>query len=180
MHASISESLDLEFTGDPDDETTQLSEAFTVHSTDELPMMLPSENTFEFGGGRQLEVLITPSVVKSDESLKTLKPSDRLCYFEGERKLHFFRIYTKHNCEIECFSNYSLKTCNCVQFDIVRETDTRVCGVSEDDRKCIFLFKESFRDYSRTGMLASCSCLSPCDYVNYNIEIRESKFQGEE
>lgn len=178
-HASATESLELEIFVDPD-QMTQFFEAFSVHSTDELPMKLLTEEIFEFIGGKELEVLITPSVVTSDKSLETLEPSDRSCFFKSERKLRFFKIYTKRNCEIECFSNYSRKICNCVAFDIVRDSDARVCGVTKVDLNCQETFRKDFRDPQPNGMLKSCSCFSLCDSVSYNIEVRESKLNVEE
>lgn len=177
--ASSLNSLELEFLL-VHDELMQFLEAFAVHSTDELPMMLTSIDIYEFSGGKNLEVLITPSVIQSDESLKTLELTDRKCYFEGERRLKFFEVYTKRNCEIECFSNCSLKVCNCVPFDIIRDSDTRVCGIESGEFSCNVDLKNDFKDYRPTGPLASCSCLSLCDSVSYDIEIRESKFRANE
>lgn len=175
-YASVSESLNLEVFVNSD-QLSNRSAAFCVHPTNELPMKLLPEDTFEFSGGWKLEVFITASGIKADESLKTLNPSDRSCYFEGERKLAFFKIYTKHNCEIECFSNYSREKCNCVPFDIVRDPEIRVCGVSLEDDRCNFLLRSSFRKAGPTGKLDSCSCLSTCESIGYDIEIRESKLR---
>lgn len=87
--ATVSESLELELLADPD-QMTQFAEAFAVHPTDQPPVKLLPENIFEFAGGKQLEVLIKPSAIQSDENLKSLTPSDRSCYFKDERKLQFF------------------------------------------------------------------------------------------
>lgn len=178
-HASVSDSLELEINVAPD-QMTAYSESFSVHPTGELPMMLLPENVFEFIGRKNLEVLITPNVIRSDENLKTLGPSDRSCYFDGERKLRFFKVYTMHNCKIECFSNFSRNMCGCVPFDFVRGPETRVCGITYDDVNCHEISKIDFRDYRPTGVFDSCSCLSPCNSVSYNLEIRESVFQGKE
>ncbi len=40
----------------------------------------------------------------------------RQCYFDGERQLKFFQIYTKANCELECLTNLTLRYCNCSAF----------------------------------------------------------------
>lgn len=137
-------------------------------------------SVFDFVGGKHLEVLITPNILKSDKSLETIQPVDRSCYLGGERKLRFFKIYTKRNCEIECFSKYHREACNCVPFSVIRGSETRVCGISNEDITCSHLFGANFSDFGPTGMLASCSCLSPCDSVSYNIEIRDSKLHKNE
>lgn len=156
---------------------TLFSEAFSVHPTDELPMMMLRANVFEFAGGKHLEVMITPNIIRADESLEALDPSDRLCYLEGERKLRFFKVYTKHNCEVECFSNSSREVCNCVSFDVVRDPDTKVCDITDDDVSCHFEMMKEFIHNPPTGRRNLCSCLSLCDSVSYNIEVRESKLQ---
>lgn len=177
--ASVAESLELEIFSEPDP-TIQFSEAFGLHPTDEPPMLLPDQRAFEFAGGKNLEFLITPSVIKSDKSLKMLEPSDRSCYFEGERQLRFFKIYTKHNCKIEWISNYLLEHCKCVPFNIPRGPDTRVCGIAHEDQICFVGVTWRFQsdmplevDFSENVDSIERSCLPLCDSVTYSIEIRE-------
>jgi Amiloride-sensitive sodium channel len=43
----------------------------------------------------------------------------RQCYFEGEKSLKYFKIYSKSSCDQECFSNASLSTCGCVPFYLI-------------------------------------------------------------
>lgn len=176
--ASVSESLDLEIVIDPEP-MKQFPESFSIHPNVELANLL-DKNLFDFAGGKHLEIVITPSVVRSDENLKALEPSDRSCYFEGERKLRLFKAYTRRNCQFECFSNYSLSMCNCVPFDFVRDFEARVCGFSDEDVNCDNNENTFFKDHRSTEKLASCSCLSPCDSITYNIEIRESKLRENE
>jgi acid-sensing ion channel, other len=35
-------------------------------------------------------------------------PDRRQCYFNDERNLKFFKVYTQSNCELECLANYTL------------------------------------------------------------------------
>lgn len=149
--ATVSDSLELELLADPE-QMTQFSEAFSVHPTDKTPVKLLPENIFEFAGGRQLEVLIKPSVIQSDENLKSLTPSDRSCYFKEERKLQFFKIYTRRNCEMECFSNFSLSICNCIPFYHIRDAQKRICGITEDSYGCQYKITTAF---IAAGVLAS-------------------------
>lgn len=55
-------------------------------------MLWSQEEVFEFSEGKVLEILITPIVIKSDKNLLALELSERKCYFEGERKLQFFKV----------------------------------------------------------------------------------------
>ena len=45
-----------------------------------------------------------PEIQKSDDFFKDFDLNDRNCYFEGERKLKYFKIYTQRNCQNECYS----------------------------------------------------------------------------
>lgn len=175
-HGSVTESLDLELFIDPDPRTAY-SEGFLVHPTDELPKISRDE-VFVFDGGQELEVLITPSVIKSDDSLQSLELSDRSCYFKGERKLRFFNVYTKRNCETECFSKHFLEACNCVPFHVVRDSHARVCGFLQDG-ECVMDVESEFTD-DPTIKVTSCSCLPTCESITYNIEVRGSKLRKDE
>lgn len=153
-------------------------EAFHVHRPDEPPMMLLIDNKdkmFDFVGGRHIEVLITPSVVRSDDSLKTLKLSDRSCYLEGERKLRFFKVYTKRNCEIECYSDFCRKKCNCAPFDVARGKDSdEICSHAFDE----YCMEDCAEEFRINGSIKrdTCSCLPTCDSISYDIEARDSVF----
>lgn len=90
-----------------------------------------------------------PSVIRSDDSLKMLKPTERMCYFEGEKKLQFFKTYTKHNCDIEFLpilprQLYS-ELCNCVPFNFPRDSITRLCGIDDLDSDCISHLIDDFK-----------------------------------
>ena len=61
------------------------------------------------------EIIITakPNMVVTDEGLHRYSPSSRQCYFQSERHLAYFKVYTQRNCEIECLTNYTFKKCQC-------------------------------------------------------------------
>lgn len=120
------------------------------------------------------------NVIQSDADLRKLQPSERSCYFEDERKLRFFKVYTRQNCKIRYFSNFSREACNCVSFDLVRDPDTRVCGITVSDDLCLYRFKAEIRDYRPGGMLDSCPCLPLCDSVSYDTAIKESNLKESE
>lgn len=45
----------------------------------------------------------------------------RQCYFDEERHLKFFKVYSETNCELECIANYTLSICGCVKFSMPRK-----------------------------------------------------------
>lgn len=159
------------------DRTAMYAEAFSVHANGELPTTL-TPNFFEFIGGRHLEVLIKPSFIRSDDSLKALKPSERMCYFKGEQKLQFFKTYTQKNCELDRFSKNFVDECGCVSFHFPRRSETKVCGIREDEKSCAQKFVNA-NLFSISGR-NDYSCLSPCDSISYDIKIRESMLHKNE
>jgi acid-sensing ion channel, other len=76
--------------------------SFMVHHPSELPLTNALE-IFEYG--YEINVFITPQIIRSDPDLISLTPEERNCYFDGERKLKYFKVYTQGNCELECLSH---------------------------------------------------------------------------
>lgn len=61
-------------------------------------------------------ITVKPQVIYTSKSLMSYKPEARQCYYQNERHLKFFKIYTKDNCEFECLTNFTLSVCGCVPF----------------------------------------------------------------
>lgn len=101
---------------------------------------------------------------RSDESLRSYSPSIRKCYFDGERKLKFFKAYSKAHCNVECFANVLLKTCGCVKYWMPRDNQTRVCKFT--DLPCIHRYNEFYTDTERV----LCVCHPSCNDIKYSIE----------
>lgn len=76
-------------------------QSFALHSPYELPA---ASKMVSFDYGMELDVWIEPVIIETEESLRSFSPDHRNCYFENERKLNYFKIYTQNNCEIECLS----------------------------------------------------------------------------
>lgn len=87
-----------------------------LHTPDEIPQI--SRNFFHFPNQRHAIFTVKPYVVISTQNLQQYPLKQRLCYYSGERRLQFFRIYLQRNCEFECFANFTLKSCNCVSFSM--------------------------------------------------------------
>lgn len=64
--------------------------------------------------------------VGTDETVKVWSPQKRGCYFENERYLRYFRIYTKNNCERECDTNNTYDMCGCAQLSQPSESPAEV------------------------------------------------------
>lgn len=64
---------------------------------------------------------ISPNMMKTHPSLESYDPNLRQCYFEGEKRLAYFKTYNQENCLLECFTNATLKWCGCVEFFMPRK-----------------------------------------------------------
>lgn len=73
------------------------------------PTLLASANSLKTIG-------VKPIVLTTSQELMSWDPIKRHCYFQNERKLKFFKVYTKKNCMLECQSSYALEQCGCVPF----------------------------------------------------------------
>jgi amiloride-sensitive sodium channel len=98
----------------------------------------------------------------TSKDLRKFDPDKRGCYFEGERKLKFFKSYTKKQCEFECLANATLKACGCVKFSMPRNKITPICDL--DKVPCYLrVINKSHK---------SCNCLQSCTYMEYDIGYR--------
>lgn len=93
-----------------------------VHNTDELPFR--TGHHFRSKENEGLLAGITPELRLIDSVLETWTPAKRNCFLEGEKKLKYFKIYTKINCEHECLKAAILDACGCVPFYMIRELKT--------------------------------------------------------
>jgi acid-sensing ion channel, other len=157
----------------PNYEEIKFYNAFMIHPPDEPPLLLDKNNLIEFDGGREFKIMIIPNVITTDEDLISFDVDDRQCYLESEKYLRFFKIYSVKNCNVECFGNYSLRTCGCVPFDVVRDDEMPICNIHAynctDNLK--YEMKFNFNDYS------DCKCYPKCSTISYDFEIIENRLR---
>jgi acid-sensing ion channel, other len=90
---------------------------------------------------------------------------------KGEKELDYYKIYTAKNCKTECLIKFILKSCGCVPlYHIYERYKTRLCQVKE--RKC---FEDATTEFFEK-LEPSCDCLQPCVQLNYEIELKQTKF----
>jgi amiloride-sensitive sodium channel len=143
---------------------------FFMHLPNEMPTPLHQRNYVRFGDIKFM--MLTAKMYSADDELRRIEPEARGCYFEGERKLKFFKSYTKMHCEFECMTNYTLKVCGCVKFSMPRDDYTKVC----DDRRasCFFDVMNEFPNYDVAEKTSdSCNCLRTCTDIKYRVEYEE-------
>lgn len=78
------------------------------------------ESTIELRAdlSKNIKITVKSKIVTTSKALRTYEPSQRGCFFNSERQLRFFKIYTAHNCIIECLANYTKAQCGCVKFSM--------------------------------------------------------------
>ncbi|XP_025196558.1 pickpocket protein 28-like [Melanaphis sacchari] len=119
-------------------------------------------------------ITTTFTLVSISESISSWKPDIRHCYYQHERILKFFKIYTVNNCEIECRANNSLKMCGCVAFYHPRYVNTPICG--SESYKCMLqysnngysIFDNNVFNINTTN---HCNCLDVCSELRFNHNV---------
>jgi acid-sensing ion channel, other len=150
------------------------SPSFTVHSPFELPGSYEKTEMIEYSYGYDLEILITPEIIRTDEDLRRYDPVKRGCYFEGEKKLKYFKVYTKRNCEFECLA-YNLHhtwSLNCTPYYMPRSKSMEHCDYRHEyyiGQKTLSIVRNLPR--SKNDHFVKCLCLDACDTVKYKTEI---------
>lgn len=129
---------------------------------------------------------VKPNMITTSSGLADYAPERRQCYFNDERQLKFFKVYTQSNCELECLANYTLKACGCVKFSMPRDSETRICTQAEIG--CYDAAEDGLMKSELTESLASgsaenkrgktkCHCLPSCTSINYDAEISQADFE---
>lgn len=103
----------------------------------------------------------------------------RGCYFNSERQLQFFKIYTETNCWLECLTNFTLFYCGCTFYYMPRFNDTPLCGMGSID--CFYSAKadlqlEVISISQNTFYKSICHCLPSCVSISYKAEVSQSSF----
>jgi amiloride-sensitive sodium channel len=131
---------------------------FIFHLPNEIPTFFHQFNFIDLYYSKRFT--ISAKSHRMSQELRKFSANVRECYFEDERKLKFFKSYTKTLCEYECVTNYTLKACGCVKFNMPRTNSTPVCDI--DKISC-------YRNASLTlnNELTACNCLATCNDIQY-------------
>lgn len=113
--------------------------------------------------GDYMKIKITPHGHRTDNDLRSFSPDLRKCYFEDEKKLKFFKTYSKALCEWECKANATFQKCGCVTFAMPRDKLTKICNFEQ--MKCAL-----------STISSTCQCYELCIDVTYSNEIYKTPF----
>jgi len=150
---------------------------------------------------KETTIAVKPNMIYSSKDVKGYDPVARQCFFNKEKKLKFFKTYTKSSCELECLTAFTFSLCGCVKFSMPRENSTTVCDHSklecayeaernfttrELERK--LLEKQLKRDlkhgnisknddrFKKLKDMELCDCLPSCTSLRYEAEISQTDF----
>jgi amiloride-sensitive sodium channel len=132
-----------------------------VHLPNEIPTFFHKPLFIDLNVSKLFK--INAIVRKTSSEMRGYRPEIRRCYFEGEKKLKFFKSYTKALCDFECMTNYTLEQCGCVKFNMPREPQTKVCDFDKLD--CYFAAAQDWTTNT------NCNCLKPCTYIEYSVDL---------
>lgn len=77
-----------------------------------------SQNYIRLSISHQNLIQLVPEWTITADELRHFKPNQRKCFFQSEKSLRFFKIYTQTNCEEECLANFTKIECECVKFSM--------------------------------------------------------------
>jgi acid-sensing ion channel, other len=146
-------------------------DSFMVHSPYEYPGNFDAIDMILFDFGYDFEVLIIPEIIRTDADLKSYEPKKRGCFFEGEKKLKYFKVYTRRNCESECLADklQFIPLINCTPFYMVRSDSMNYCDYRNEYRLTGIIY--TIQNRKRLN----CFCLDECDSIKYRLEIQATK-----
>ncbi|XP_067647186.1 pickpocket protein 28 [Eurosta solidaginis] len=153
-----------------------------LHTPGEVAQI--SKQYFRIPFDQEVLISIKPKIITTSEGLRHYEPHRRQCYFQKERHLRYFQIYTQSNCELECLSNFTLSRCQCVKFSMPHTPETPVCGAL--NVSCISKAEDelSLKEFNQSAETAEenvrgrteCDCLPSCTSIAYEAEISQSDF----
>ncbi|XP_045500213.1 pickpocket protein 28-like [Colias croceus] len=160
-----------------------------LHNPAELPRL--SQQYFRSPLSQEVIVAVKPKMMTTSEGLRPYDPHRRQCYFPSERYLHYFKVYTQANCEMECLTNFTFARCGCVHFGLPHGPDMAVCnagsvaclkmaqmelvtieiksGLSSDENS-----NDTLGDARKVA--ARCECLPACTSIEYEAETSQADY----
>lgn len=157
-----------------------------LHAPNELPTA--SKNFFRVPLRQEVVVSVKPNMITTSPSLEKYDPYRRMCFFDGERNLRFFKSYTQNNCELECLANFTLQQCGCVKFSLPHDNDAKICGQKDffcyDDAEYDLMSKNFRKSLNNNNSingskLADCNCLPACTTISYDAETSQIEYDYE-
>lgn len=149
-----------------------------AHLPSEVPQF--DKQYYRFPLEKSATLILRPSMLITD-GLENYNVKTRQCYFASEKKLRYFKSYSRPNCQMECLTNYTRLLCQCIHFSLPRLEQDSICD-DEKSKQCyenakkemmkqnMELSLKTSESYDDRGKIA-CECLPACTSLNYEGEI---------
>ncbi|XP_050421675.1 pickpocket protein 28-like isoform X2 [Adelges cooleyi] len=140
-----------------------------MHNPADAPISL--QPTAYISGNRRVAVSSIISIWPTAPTIHAWSPKSRNCYFQHEKPLRYFKVYTENNCDIECRINNTIKRCGCSAYYHPRDYDIPICGSAS--YACMIntpgysIFNEKFPD----SIEDECDCMPACTEVRYEFKV---------
>lgn len=150
------------------------------HLPSEIPTLFHDEHFLAFNTERV--ITLSAKIYSAEQHSLKYSPVKRLSYAKNERKLRFFKSYTKSHCDLESLSNFVLSECGCVKFSMPRLNDTPVCNLSHAKCYVNAISRWPYDDERSKGKTAMpYDCFTSSDDIEYNIKLdRTSGYEAKE
>ncbi|KAH0815247.1 hypothetical protein GEV33_007544 [Tenebrio molitor] len=126
-------------------------------------------------------------MINTSDSVRAYSKQRRRCYFQSERHLQYFKIYSSVNCDMECLANYTLDVCDCVNFYMPRDNTSNICGTAmvdcmRDAEQDMYLKNlkrklEKYKNLKRPKSQTHCDCLPLCTDLSYDVETSQTDWE---
>lgn len=171
----------------------------SLHTPVEIPQL--SKQFYSVPFQKQSTFSVRPNMIYSSKDVEDYDPVSRQCYFNYEKKLKFFKTYSKSSCELECLAEQILSSCGCVKFSMPHFNSTQVCDNSklqciheaemnhttrDLERKLLSKqlkrelkrgnIKKDDEQFKRLEKMTLCNCLPSCTSLRYDVEISQTDF----
>ncbi|KAF5296274.1 hypothetical protein FQR65_LT10269 [Abscondita terminalis] len=135
-----------------------------LHNPSEIPQI--EELGFMLPVGFELGVAFKPIIYDASPDIRSIDLQKRMCYFNDERFLKYYRTYSNANCKMECLVNKTIEQCGCVPYHYPKSDETRICHHVND--LCSMRVKDSMEALlSETDEKDFCDCLPSCFRLDF-------------
>lgn len=122
-------------------------------------------------------IALRPNMIVTSNGLKFYKSEKRQCFYNYERKLKFFKIYSQSNCEYECLTNFTLPACGCVKFSMPKDKNVSICGMSKIKCYTDALYEYYEDEIKHEFNKKLCNCLPGCTSIVYETEVLQKSYE---
>ncbi|XP_045774541.1 pickpocket protein 28-like [Maniola jurtina] len=160
-----------------------------LHTPSDLPRL--SQQYIRVPIYQEVTIAFTATLEVTSDGLEVFTPFGRQCYFENERSLAYFKVYSQSNCEYECLTNFTYARCGCVHFSMPHGPDMAICNFGS--LKCMSkaemeLSTMDIEDEGRGNVTIdeaiqiadACNCLPACTSITYDTEVIQTELHKDE